>query len=1126
MEHTTIASETSARRSKRNRGLEQDLEQEEEEGGGTEASKSDDDFEEDPVPKTRRKRGPAAKAAGWRDDLQLIDVIKSNGKLINHAVKRWVELYETDPKSAMVDLLMMLFEACGAKYHLDVETLDDTDVDDVVISLVQSAKNGLVEDNYNSKQKDLKNFKENLGAFWEDLVLECQNGPLFDTVLFDTCMGYVIAISCSPPRVYRQVATLIGLQLVTSFISAAKTLTAQRETTQRQLNAEKKKRSDGPRVDSLIKRLSTTHERITGLEEMMRKLFEGLFMHRYRDIDPDIRMSCIKALGVWIVSYPSLFLQDSYLKYLGWTLNDKSALVRKTSVLALQSLYEIDDNIPSLGLFTERFCNRMIEMADDIDISVAVSAIGLLKLLLRHQLLTDEELGPLYDLLIDEPPMIRRAIGELVFDHLIAQNVKSSQSGSKEGDGESSEVHIGRLLQILREFSDDPVLSSYVIDDIWDDMKAAKDWKCIIAMLLNDDPESELSEMDGTNLVRLLSASAKKAVGEKIVPATDNRKQYLNKAQKEALENSRKEITAAMLKSYPYLLQKFISDKAKVSPLIDMLSLLKLEMYSFKRQEQNFRAVIDLIYDAFFKHGDKASLRSCIKSIVFCSTEGQADLQDYTLSKLNDLESELIIKLKNAIKEVEAGDDEYSLLVNLKRLYELQLTKPVSSDGLFDDMTRILNNLPEMENEVKSFLLLNMFLEVVWSLQSLDGENPNEESIDSLLSKRDTLFSQLYSFTEALVGDQTEVRSASVLSCRVCIITAEIWCYFKNKKYLSTKLERLGYQPKLPQVQNFWRLCEGQLNISDETEDDEANQEYIEETNRDAVMIAAGKLVATDTIPKGYLGPDIISHFGLHGASTTEIVKYLIASMKKTSIEEIPFNFLEAMKLAYRRLRNSISKEDQSEIGKSMSEIKDLAAKLSGTFVGAARTKNRAEILKIVLDGIEFAFSDGTDHLSFLELALMPFVSKLVTTDVPQILEDLKKRTENVNIDEDPISWRPFTNFVTFAKEKYAKNEAIPNEEEKVVRRRGRPRKVLKDPDMPGKKLFEESSESDKDSISDSDKDHQDNQDSDDDDEADQPLIRTFRASSAKLRNMRVPGTGASSSQPGSSRRTGNWLNS
>lgn len=64
----------------------------------------------------------------------------------------------------------------------------------------------------------------------------------------------------------------------------------------------------------------------------------------------------------------------------------KNAGVRKVSVLALQNLYEVDDNVPSLGLFTERFSARMIELADDIDISVAVCGIGLVKQLLRYLL--------------------------------------------------------------------------------------------------------------------------------------------------------------------------------------------------------------------------------------------------------------------------------------------------------------------------------------------------------------------------------------------------------------------------------------------------------------------------------------------------------------------------------------------------------------------------------------------------------------------------------------------------------------------------------------------------------------------------------------------------------------------
>lgn len=51
-------------------------------------------------------------------------------------------------------------------------------------------------------------------------------------------------------------------------------------------------------------------------------------------------------------------------------------------------------------------------------------------------------------------------------------------------------------------------------------------------MLLDENPIIELTDEDATNLVRLLSASIKKAVGERIVPAMDNRKQYFSKAQK------------------------------------------------------------------------------------------------------------------------------------------------------------------------------------------------------------------------------------------------------------------------------------------------------------------------------------------------------------------------------------------------------------------------------------------------------------------------------------------------------------------------------------------------------------------------------------------------------------------
>ncbi|KAG6588517.1 Sister-chromatid cohesion protein 3, partial [Cucurbita argyrosperma subsp. sororia] len=1063
---------------------------------------SPDYFEEAQPPKTKRSRlESTSSAVDEVSDQSLIEVIKGNGKLIPQVVKLWVERYEKDPKASMVELLAMLFEACGTKYHIKGDFLEETDVDDVVVALVNLAKRGEVEDYQSSKRKEFKNFKDNLESFWDHLVHECQHGPLFDQVLFDKCVDYIIALSCTPPRVYRQVASLMGLQLVTSFISVAKMLGAQRETTRRQLDAEKKKRAEGPRVESLNKRFSMTHENITVLEEMMRKIFTGLFVHRYRDIDPNIRMSCIQSLGVWILSYPSLFLQDLYLKYLGWTLNDKNAGVRKVSVLALQNLYEVDDNVPTLSLFTERFSNRMIELADDIDVSVAVCAIGLVKQLLRHQLLADDDLGPLYDLLIDDPPEIRHAIGALVYDHLIAQKFNSSKS-SWRGDGNnSSEVHLGRMLQILREFSTDPILSIYVVDDVWEYMKAMKDWKCIISMLLDENPLIELTDEDATNLVRLLSASIKKAVGERIVPATDNRKQYFNKAQKEIFESNKRDITIAMMKNYPLLLRKFMADKAKVPSLVEIIVHMNLELYSLKRQEQNYKNVLQLMKEAFFKHGEKEALRSCMKAINLCCTESRGELQDFSRNKLKELEDELLAKLKHAMRELEDGDDEYSLLVNLKRLYEFQLSRPIPMESLYGDIMMVLQKFRSMDDEVVCFLLLNLYLYLAWSLHSvINSEAVSTESLSSLLNKRNSLLEHLGQY----LNDPTDVgKSGNQLACRVCTILAEIWFLFRKENYSSTKLERLGYCPDASVVQKFWRLCERQLSISDESEDEDTSKEYVEETNKDAIMIAAAKLVASDTVSTEFLGPEIISHFLIHGTSVVDIVKHFITILKKKDAT-IPVIFLEAMKRAYHRHIVELSGSSvEPSTSKSFQECKELAARLSGTYVGSARNKHRSDILKIVKDGIEHAFSDAPKNLSFLECAVLHFVSKLPTPDILEIIKDVQNRTENINTDEDPSGWRPYHMFVDHLREKNAKRDGLQEEKEgNSTRRRGRPRKKHT---IQGKRLFDEQSTSEEEeSISASDQeDVHDEEKRDEEDDEEAPLIHSIRSSS-KLRSLRI----------------------
>ena len=48
----------------------------------------------------------------------------------------------------------------------------------------------------------------------------------------------------------------------------------------------------------------------------------------------------------------------------------------------------------------------------------------------------------------------------------------------------------------------------------------------------------------------------------------------------------------------------------------------------------------------------------------------------------------------------------------------------------------------------------------------------------------------------------------------------------------------------------FFKTSFSCKHATDETEDEDVNKEYVEETNRDAVMIAAAKVVATEAVPK------------------------------------------------------------------------------------------------------------------------------------------------------------------------------------------------------------------------------------------------------------------------------------
>ncbi|CAO2630282.1 Putative STAG3-like protein 1 [Lemmus lemmus] len=154
-------------------------------------------------------------------------------------------------------------------------------------------------------------------------------------------------------------------------------------------------------------------------------------------------------------SYSTSFLNDSYLKYIGWTLHDKHKEVRLKCVKALEGLYSNQELSTRMELFTSRFKDRMVSMVMDKECEVAVEAIRLLTLILK----------------IFYPECEAKAVGG-------RERRRSSQA-------QRTFIHL--LLAFFME-SEHHNHAAYLVDSLWDCAQSyLKDWESLTSLLLRKD---------------------------------------------------------------------------------------------------------------------------------------------------------------------------------------------------------------------------------------------------------------------------------------------------------------------------------------------------------------------------------------------------------------------------------------------------------------------------------------------------------------------------------------------------------------------------------------------------------------------------------------------------------------
>lgn len=255
----------------------------------------------------------------------------------------------------------------------------------------------------------------------------------------------------------------------------------------------------------------------------------SVFVHRYRDLDPNIRAECVRAMGLWFSKYPAHFLDGAYLRYVGWVLSDSNTHVRLEAVKALSLAYAQTEfiGIGALQHFTERFKPRLVEMAiGDTELPVRIAVVQVLQAIDGHGLLEDEQRVQLCLLVFDEEPKMRRAVSgfvrgvweETLEERLVgkkpdAKNKKkagikalaillvqwgkaldkgqtSNEDDEDEGeqDGEQSEdSRRGRRREVISVVGPEQKgRTALAVEALWDEIPQVGDWETLLELLQLD----------------------------------------------------------------------------------------------------------------------------------------------------------------------------------------------------------------------------------------------------------------------------------------------------------------------------------------------------------------------------------------------------------------------------------------------------------------------------------------------------------------------------------------------------------------------------------------------------------------------------------------------------------------
>uniref|UniRef100_A0A673YE76 Cohesin subunit SA n=1 Tax=Salmo trutta TaxID=8032 RepID=A0A673YE76_SALTR len=941
-------------------------------------------------------KGGAAKGAGLgrvnghhqengMENMTLFEVVKMGKSATQSVVDDWIESYKNDRDIALLDLINFFIQCSGCKGAVSAEMFRHMQNSEIIRKMTEEFDEDSGDYPLTMAGPLWKKFKSSFCEFIGVLVRQCQYSIIYDEYMMDTVISLLTGLSDSQVRAFRHTSTLAAMKLMTALVNVALNLSINMDNTQRQYEAERNKvmaKRANDRLELLLQKRKELQENQDEIENMMNAIFKGVFVHRYRDAIAEIRAICIEEIGVWMKMYSDAFLNDSYLKYVGWTMHDKQGEVRLKCLTALQGLYYNRELNTRLELFTSRFKDRIVSMTLDKEYDVAVQAIKLLTLVLHSsdEVLTAEDCESVYHLVYSAHRPVAVAAGEFLYKKLFSHRGPEEEGMPRRGRQSVN----GNLIKTTVFFFLESELhehGAYLVDSLWECAgELLKDWESMISLLL-DEPmpgEEALTDHQETALIEIMLCAIRQACECHPPVGRGTGKRVLTAKEKKTQLDDRTRITEIFAVALPLLLAKYSVDAEKVTNLLQLPQFFDLEIYTTGRLEKHLESLLRQIREVVEKHTETDVLEACSMTYhALCNEEftifnrvdiARSQLLDELVDKFNRL-------LEDFLQEGEEPDedDAYQVLSTLKRITAFHNAHDLSKWDLFTSNYKLLNTglqNGDMPEQIVIHAMQCTHYVILWHLSKVSEGSSTK--VNTLLS---------------VTNDYPVSTNAFTILCDTLMI-------FSHQIVSSSReqLEALIYTPDSSlqaELLNFildhvFIDQDDDNNSTDGQHDDEASK--IEALHKRRNLLAAYCKLIIYNVVEMNTGADIFKQYMRYYNDYGDIIK---ETMSKTrQIDKI--QCAKTLILSLQQLFNEMLSDLGCNFDRSSSSfcgIKELARRFSLTF-GLDQLKTREAIAMLHKDGIEFAFKEPSPqgegnpplNLAFLDI-LSEFSSKLLRQD-------------------------------------------------------------------------------------------------------------------------------------------------